>query len=41
MVRYVHLVARETAERLVADATDRTAPLAAGWHAWLRRLHDV
>lgn len=30
-----------TAERLVADATDRTAPLAAGWHAWLRHLHDV
>lgn len=31
----------ETAERLVAELTDRSAPLAAGWHAWLRRLHDV
>lgn len=31
----------ETAERLVAEATDRAAPLAAGWQAWLRRLHDV
>lgn len=31
----------ETAERLVAEATDRAAPLAGGWQAWLRRLHDV
>lgn len=31
----------ETAARLVAGAVDRAAPLAAGWHAWLRRLHDV
>ncbi len=31
----------ETAERLVAEATDRTTPLLAGWHTWLRRLHDV
>jgi hypothetical protein len=31
----------ETAERLVAELADRTTPLAAGWHAWLRRLHDV
>lgn len=30
-----------TAEQLVAELTGRTAPLAAGWHAWLRRLHDV
>src|SRR5689334_20668988 len=28
----------ETARRLVAEATDRATPLAAGWHAWLRRL---
>ncbi|TML41029.1 MAG: phosphotransferase [Actinobacteria bacterium] len=31
----------ETAERLVAEVPDRTTPLAAGWHTWLRRLHDV
>ena len=31
----------ETAEHLVAELTCRTAPLAAGWHAWLRCLHDV
>jgi predicted kinase len=31
----------ETAERVVTAAVTRTEPLAAGWHAWLRRLHDV
>jgi predicted kinase len=31
----------ETARQLVAEATDRAAPLAAGWHAWLRRLHGA
>lgn len=31
----------ETAERLVAEVAGRTAPLAAGWHAWLRRLHNT
>ncbi|TDC84014.1 phosphotransferase [Micromonospora sp. KC606] len=31
----------ETAERVVAQAADRTAPLQAGWHEWLRRLHGV
>jgi predicted kinase len=35
------LTPAETAEQLVAEATGRTAPLAAGWHTWLRRLHDV
>jgi predicted kinase len=31
----------ETAERVVTEAVTRTRPLAAGWHAWLRRLHNV
>jgi predicted kinase len=35
------LTPTETAERLVAQVCDRTAPLAAGWHTWLRRLHGV
>ncbi len=30
----------ETAEQLVAEAADRTRPLAAGWHHWLRHLHE-
>jgi predicted kinase len=29
----------ETAERVVAQAAGRAAPLEAGWHTWLRRLH--
>jgi dephospho-CoA kinase len=35
------LTADETARQLVAEAAERAAPLVAGWHAWLRRLHDV
>jgi predicted kinase len=35
------LTPAETAERVVTEAVTRTEPLAAGWHAWLRRLHDV
>jgi predicted kinase len=31
----------ESARRLVAEVAERTVPLAAGWHAWLRRLHDL
>ncbi len=31
----------ETVERLVAETLERTAPLTAGWHAWLRRLHSM
>jgi len=31
----------ETAARLVAEAGDRTEPLVAGWHTWLRRLHGI
>jgi hypothetical protein len=31
----------ETAERVVTEAVGRTEPLAAGGHAWLRRLHNV
>jgi len=31
----------ETAEALVAQLCDRTAPLQPGWHAWLRQLHGV
>jgi len=35
------LTPSETAERLVAEATERAVPLDAGWHAWLRRLHGA
>jgi predicted kinase len=35
------LTPAETAERLVVEASDRTTPLAAGWHTWLRRLHGL
>ena len=35
------LTADETAERVVTEAVTRTEPLAAGWQAWLRRLHNV
>lgn len=35
------LTAEETAERLVIEAADRTSPIAAGWHAWLRHRHGV
>jgi hypothetical protein len=35
------LTPRESAERVVGEVTTRAVPLAAGWHAWLRRLHDV
>jgi hypothetical protein len=35
------LSADETAELVVAETADRTRPLQPGWHAWLRRLHDV
>jgi predicted kinase len=31
----------ETAARLIADVTARAAPVAGGWHAWLRRLHHL
>lgn len=31
----------QTAQQLVAEIGDRTAPIAAGWHTWLRRLHDM
>jgi len=33
------LTSEETAEQLVAEAGG-IVPLEAGWHAWLRRLHD-
>ena len=35
------LTAEETAERLAIEAADRTFPIAAGWHKWLRQRHDV
>jgi hypothetical protein len=35
------LTPADTAARLVAEASDRTTPLAAGWHTWLRRLHGI
>jgi predicted kinase len=35
------LTPAETAERLVTEASDRTTPLAAGWHTWLRRLQGI
>lgn len=31
----------QTAQQLVAEIGDRTASIAAGWHTWLRRLHDM
>jgi predicted kinase len=35
------LTPEETAERLVIEAADRTSPIAAGWHMWLRRRHGI
>jgi chloramphenicol 3-O-phosphotransferase len=35
------LTSHETAARLIAEAIDRTAPLAGGWHTWLRQLHEI
>ena len=35
------LTPAETGERVATEAVTRTGPLAAGWHAWLRRLHNV